>query len=147
MGIGTQLPSLDSLKSQAKRLRQALSADGQDLIHSQALELVARQYGYRDWNTLHAALGNRPQEKFHVGQRVMGKYLKQDFEGEVIGLRKLGDGRHRITVQFDAPVDVVAFESFSALRQRVNAVIGNDGVSPEKTSDGTPHLTLRLADS
>ena len=43
---------------------------------------------------------------------------------------------------FDEPVDVVEFESFTGFRQRVTAMVGGDGVSWAKTSDGAPHLIL-----
>ena len=46
----------DSLtpKSMAKRLRADLAARGIEIGHSEALDLVAHQYGVRDWNTLAA---------------------------------------------------------------------------------------------
>jgi catechol 2,3-dioxygenase-like lactoylglutathione lyase family enzyme len=46
-------------KNQAKRLRTSLAERGVAITHSEALELVAHQYGARDWNTL-AALPARP---------------------------------------------------------------------------------------
>ncbi len=58
MNTTHQLPTLDALKSQAKRLRTELAHAGTELGHSRALELMAKQYGYKDWNTLHAAVGN-----------------------------------------------------------------------------------------
>lgn len=39
----------------AARLRAALATDGVEISHSKALELVARQHGYRDRSTLAAA--------------------------------------------------------------------------------------------
>jgi hypothetical protein len=42
-------------KSLASRLRARLAADGIDIARSQALEIVAGQLGYRDWNTCVAA--------------------------------------------------------------------------------------------
>lgn len=42
-------------KSMASRLRSQLAARGTDITHSQSLELVAAQLGYRDWNTCAAA--------------------------------------------------------------------------------------------
>ncbi|WP_162246732.1 glyoxalase superfamily protein [Rhizobium sp. Root1203] len=45
-------------KAHAKSLRNALAADGTVLGQAQALELVARQNGARDWNTLSARLAN-----------------------------------------------------------------------------------------
>lgn len=137
------LPPIETLKQQAKRLRAGLDADGDFITHSESLELVAKQYGYRDWNTLHAAAGNRPPENpFQLGSRVKGRYLGQPFAGEIIAVRTMPDDRLRVIVKFDAPVDVIKFESFSAYRSRVSAVISGDGVTVEKTSDGAPQLAM-----
>ncbi len=142
----SQLPSLEDLKAQARRVRATLAADGTPIGHSRALELLAHQHGYRDWNTLHAALGNRPPPSpVAVGDRVRGHYLSQPFEGEVIGVQALATpDRFRVTLQFDAPVDVVTFDSFSAYRQRVTGTIDRTGRTAEKTSDGRPHMELAL---
>ena len=106
------LPSLESLKDQAKRLRAGLDADGMPIPHSKSLELLARQYGYKDWNTLHAAAGNRPPAApVAPGDRVRGTYLGQRFEAEVIGVaQRSAPGLYRITLHFDEPVD--GFHSF-----------------------------------
>jgi len=145
MNGSTPLPSLEDLKAQAKRLRAALQADGQAVGHSRSLELLAHQYGYRNWNTLHAALGNRPPASpVTVGARVGGRYLGQAFTGDVIGVQTLSSGRYRVTLDFDEPVDVVTFDSFSAYRRRVSCVIDGNGTTAERTSDGVPHMQLRL---
>jgi hypothetical protein len=127
-------------------MRSALSADGHSISHSRALELLARQHGYKDWNTLHAAAGNHTGSgPVAVGERVRGTYLSQPFDGEVIGLARLPThGRYRITIQFDAPVDVVTFDSFSAFRKRVTVTVDEHGVSPQKTSNGEPHMRLQI---
>ncbi len=139
------LPSLDGLKDQARRLRNELEAEGQQTSHSKALELVASQYGFRDWNTLHAVVGNRPPlNPWMLGSKVKGFYLGQPFEAEILGVQALQSqpGRYRLTLHFDEPVDVVTFESFSAFRQRVHCTIGEDGRTVEKTSNGRPQLEL-----
>ncbi|WP_417671918.1 glyoxalase superfamily protein [Roseibium sp.] len=137
------LPSLQTLKAQAKRLRAALPhKEAESLTHGQSLDLVARQYGYRDWNTLFAAKGNRPDVSLALGQRVTGTYLQQSFCGEVVSATALPQNRIKVTILFDAPVDVVSFDSFSAYRQRVTVTLGADGQTAEKTSDGRPHMTL-----
>ena len=51
--------SNEQAKQMAKRLRASLAARDQALPHSTALELVAQQLGYKDWNTASAML---PQE-------------------------------------------------------------------------------------
>lgn len=43
-------------KSMARTLREALAGKGVTLSNSEALELVAKMLGERDWNTLAAAL-------------------------------------------------------------------------------------------
>ncbi len=137
----TETPSLEDLKRQAKRLRQALAEKGTNASHGETLEIIARQYGARDWNTMRARTEN--QFRVRVGDRVAGRYLGQPFQGEVKSLTVLGNGSHRrITLHFDHPVDVVKFESFSALRQRVSGLVGWDGRSPQKTSDGAAQLVL-----
>lgn len=138
-------PTIDDMKAQAKRLRAELEIRGTPLSHAQALETVARQHGYRDWNTAHAAAGNRPPASFHVGQVLTGTYLGQKFLGEVIAVQRLGEGnRWRLTFRFDEPVDVVTFDSFSSYRHRVTATVGSDGVTAERTSNGEPHMRIEL---
>lgn len=86
----TTLPSLDALKDQARRLRTRLAAEGETIGHSRSLELIAAQYGFRDWNTLHAAVGNRPPfNPWMLGSRVKGRYLGQAFEGEILSVQAL----------------------------------------------------------
>ena len=141
----TTLPSLDALKDQARRLRTRLAAEGETIGHSRSLELIAAQYGFRDWNTLHAAVGNRPPfNPWMLGSRVKGRYLGQAFEGEILSVQALTaqPGRYRLTMKFDEPVDVVTFESFSAFRQRVTATVDETGRTIEKTSNGLPQLEL-----
>jgi hypothetical protein len=141
------LPTLSDLKSQAKRLRLAMSkTGGAEISHSKSLELIAKQYGYRDWNTLHAAAQSNGFRLFAVGDRVNGQYLGQTFEGEILGFSKTGpSGTYRVTIQFDAPVDVVTFDSFSSYRSRVTCTIRENGVAVNRTSDGRPHLIMDFA--
>ena len=49
-------PSIDDAKSMARRLRAAMEARGLAATHSDTLEFVAAQLGFRDWNTTSAAL-------------------------------------------------------------------------------------------
>ncbi len=87
----------------------------------------------------------RPPIAASLGARVRGHYLGQAFEGEVLGVQALTPpGRYRITLRFDAPVDVITFPSFSNFRSRVSRVIDEEGATAEKTSDGRPRLQLRL---
>lgn len=138
------LPSLDAIKAQAKALRASLSATGQDISHSQSLELIAKSFGFKDWNTLHAKIGNGPHPPVMLGQIVEGHYLKQPFVAEVLGVTQLSDGRYSVVLRFAEAVDVVTFDSFSNFRQRITKVVGPDGRSFDRTSDGQPHLQIRL---
>jgi hypothetical protein len=145
MRENTPLPSLDMLKDQARRLRSRLEANGETIGHSRALELIAAQYGFNDWNTLHAALGNRRGPEYLApGARVTGAYLGQPFAARIVGIQALtsAPGSYRVSLDLDEAVDVVTFDSFSAFRKRVNGVIGKDGVSRERTSNGRPQLQL-----
>ncbi|MDK3019899.1 glyoxalase superfamily protein [Pseudodonghicola flavimaris] len=137
---------ITAYKAQAKSLRALLAAQGTPISHSQALELVAHQQGARDWNTLRA-LAARPDRgnarPLAVGDRVVGRYLGQPFAGIVHGLSGgTHGGPRRITLQFDDPVDVVTFDSFSSFRRRVTATIDETGQSPQKTSNGVPQLIV-----
>ncbi|MFD3190735.1 glyoxalase superfamily protein [Sedimentitalea sp. HM32M-2] len=139
-------PTLADLKAQAKSLRAALAGSGHTVSHSQSLELLARQLGHRDWNTLHASTGNAPSAPLYLGQRVNGTYLGQRFRAEIIGLREMAGGaRLQVTLRFDAPVDVIRFDSMSNFRSQITAVIDRSGRTAEKTSDGQPHLVLDQA--
>lgn len=139
------VPSVPILKQQARRLRAALADDGDFVSHGEALELVARQYGARNWNTLRAVAAGTAPRPITIGDTVRGRYLGQGFTASVRGVQALGGGRRRVTLHLDEPVDVVKFDSFSALRRRVTGVIGPGGATAEKTSDGQPHLWLDLA--
>ena len=139
----TTLPTLDELKTQAKRLRADLATAGTTIGHGKSLELLAHQLGHKDWNTLHAAVGNRPQNTLKIGDRVNGHYLGQAFAAEVLGIQsRAATDRLRLTLLFDEAVDVVTFESFSAFRRRVTCTIDEDFKTVEKTSNGQPQLSL-----
>ncbi|MCB1384878.1 MAG: hypothetical protein KDJ80_02965 [Nitratireductor sp.] len=145
--MGAQMKhSIQNLKDQARRLRDAMAQTGEPIGHSQSLELVARQHGFRDWNTAHAACGNRPAgPPVHVGQIVEGSYLGQPFTAEIIGVNAQAEhDRYRVELDLAEPVDVVTFEGFSNFRRRVRATINRDGSTTEKTSNGRPQLELDI---
>jgi len=137
------LHSLSQAKSQAKTLRDALVAQGTSISHAQALELVAHQNGARDWNTLHAKLSRAEPQALQLNDQVKGQYLGQAFTGHIVALSKVGLNLN-VGLQLDAPVDTVRFESFSNMRRRIRGVIGPDGRSLQKTSDGMPQLVVNL---
>lgn len=136
--------SIQELKQEAVRLRAALELSDKQVSHAQSLELVARQKGYRNWNTAVAMTGNQAiRPPVQIGQKVEGAYLGQRFTARVLGLHSRVRPDHwRITLDMDDPVDVVTFESFSSMRKRVSATIDASGRTIEKTSNGLPHLVL-----
>lgn len=50
------MPTVDQAKGMAKRLRLALAARDIEIPHAVSLELVAAEFGHRDWNTAVAKL-------------------------------------------------------------------------------------------
>lgn len=144
--LSSPLPTLADVKAQAKRLRASLVDSGIATSHSQALERLAHQFGFRDWNTFHAAIGNHGLNfPPALGDRVSGWYLGHRFDAEVIGIRSIQPGnRYRMTLKFDEAVDVVSFEGMSSFRKRVTSTVGRDGKTVEKTSNGVPQLVLDI---
>lgn len=139
MSISTR----DQAKARAREIRAELAEAGTPISHSQALERVAQELGYRDWNTASARMSNMPEVLLQVGDEVAGRYLKQPFAGRVLAVREMAGGTaFEVTLEFDEPVDVVEFESFSAFRHRITATISSGGTSYSKTSDGVPHLVV-----
>ena len=74
---------IDRLKTAATALRRELAARGLELSHMEALELVARQFGFRDWNTAAARterggdatlLGNVPVLRVMDGRAAIDFY-------------------------------------------------------------------------
>ncbi|HEV7346310.1 MAG TPA: glyoxalase superfamily protein [Devosia sp.] len=146
MSFSLDTPSAQTLKSEARDLRQQRAALGETLSHGAALEQVARAHGYRDWNTARAALPDRVAVPFQVGQRVKGLYLDQPFTGMLIGVQLLSDLRHyTITVTFDTPVNVTPTFMFAAYRHRVTATVDIHGISGAMRGNGNPQMVLRRA--
>lgn len=137
------LSAISEAKSQAKALRDALVGQGTRISHAQALELVAQQNGARDWNTLHARLSRAEPQALRLNDDVKGQYLGQAFTGRIVALSKVGLNLN-VSLQLDVPVETVRFESFSNLRRRIRGVIGPDGRSLRKTTDGVPQLVIDL---
>lgn len=143
MTFSLDTPSAQTLKSEARALRDELKRTGQDLTHSAALEQIARRHGFRDWNTARAALPDRVAVPFQVGMRVKGFYLEQPFRGMLIGVQLSGNMQHyTVTVVFDEPVNVTPDFMFAALRQRVTATLDIHGISPALRGNGAPQMRL-----
>lgn len=141
----TTLPNRTALKDHARRLRATLADQGTALSHSAALETISRQWGFRDWNTLSAALGNAPAPRWQVGQAVSGRYLGQGFTGRIKAVREAIGGHQHLTIVFDRPVDVVRSDWFSSYRRQINCIVNDAGRTLARTSDGQPHVVLAAA--
>lgn len=141
MDLDLSQSAIAALKTEAKAYKQEQTWNGTPTSQAQALEHVAHKYGARDWNTL-SAQAKKPV-RLTPGMRVCGHYLNQPFNGMVRGVHLMDNGaKLQVTVQFDTPVDVVTFDSFSAFRSRVTVVIDKSGRSPKHTSNGVPHMML-----
>ncbi len=73
-------------KLMAKTLRAALAARNIEITHSDALELVAKQYGLDDWNVLAAKIG---------GQENTGEAASYSFEPPIPILRIFDEAKAR----------------------------------------------------
>lgn len=93
-----------------------------------------------------AAGRDRPPPVFQIGQQVRGTYLGQNFAGRIIAAREIaGTARFDLTLRFDAPVDVISFDSMSNFRTQVRANVSRWGTTAEKTSNGLPHMQIEMA--
>lgn len=141
----TRAPTtLQATKAEARQTRNERARQGETISHAQALEIIARQYGFQSWNALHASIADRPPENWLPGGRVSGRYLAQPFHATVLHVERRRPGWFRLTLDLDDPVDVVTFESFSNLRKRIHGLIGPDGHTKERTSNGKPHIELDM---
>ena len=146
MSFSLDTPSAQTLKSEARALREARNNAGENLSHGAALEAVAKAHGYRDWNTARAALPDRVNVPFQVGGRVKGLYLDQPFTGMLIGVQVLSDMQHyTVTVVFDTPVNVTPNFMFASNRHRVVSTIDIRGVSSALRGNGHPQMVLQRA--
>lgn len=138
-------------KTHARRLRDALAGEGIAISHGKALDLVARQYGSRDWNTLAAkpvvgAAPARPRPPFALSDRVEGSFNGRPAFGRVIGLEEtIKPDLWRATIAFDPPVNASTSPNFSAERRRVTMVVGADGRSRRLTGTETGVMALKAA--
>lgn len=138
------LPTLHDAKQLAKALCEKQKAAGKNMKHAAALELVAGQHGFKDWNTFHAAISGHAPDGFVVGGRVTGTYLSAPFEATVLAVKMIRPGWFQVQLDLDKPVDVVTFDSFSNMRKRINGTVGPQGMSRERTSDGRPQLQIDI---
>jgi ribosomal protein S1 len=72
-------------KAMARTLRQALAAKGVTISNSEALELVAKVLGERDWNTLAAAI-EAARLREQAWTRLEAGYAKNEtVMGQIVG--------------------------------------------------------------
>lgn len=140
-------------KHQARRLRQALSEDGITISHGKALDLVARQSGTRDWNTL-AAISHENNDDapvqddtapYRVGQHVSGMFHTTPFDARIVGVEEtIKRDLWRITLQFEPAINVAVSPNLSMLRRRFTVVVGADGKSRRLTGVEAGGIALKL---
>jgi hypothetical protein len=146
MSFSLDTPSIQTLKTEARDLRETRALAGEALSHSAALEQIARSHGYRDWNTASASLPTSTVAPFQVGSKVVGTYLDQPFAGVLMGVQMLGDMQHfRLTIQFDAPVNVTPDFMFANNRHRVVSTVDSHGVSSALRGNGNPQMVVKRA--
>ena len=151
------LPSRAHVKQMAGRLRSALKARSIDVGYSMSLELLAQQFGFRNWNILSsklpddsAASDDGAEAKpllfpVMVGQRFEGRYKGTSFACTLLGITLTRNGLAKVVLHLDVPLDVVTFESFSSHRTRLQMIIDPEGYSCTALGkpDGRFHLFLR----
>lgn len=94
-------PSLATAKAMAKALRSALEKRGHAFSHSECLEMVAVQFGFRDWNVL-SARGSEPEGPVFDAPRPILRIFDvdraKDFYVDFLGFDL--DWEHRFGEQF-----------------------------------------------
>lgn len=132
---------LAQIKAQAKRLRRLMADKGAVVGHSQALEIIADHYGYRDWNTLSAQL-KKALPPVQPGETVNGLYSGQSFTARVRAVETVRLGFWQVRLQLVQPIDVVHSAHFSSFRHQLKATIDGQGKTQERLADGEPLLQL-----
>ncbi len=114
----TDIQDIDRAKVRARMLRDALAELGHDVAHGQALDLVARQQGLRDWNALHARLSPRAG----LGPLPRG-WMRSGNKAEVYEMGREPcagpDGADCATIRLRAGADPA--DGFGTLMQKVDA--------------------------
>ncbi len=105
---------------------------------------MARKAAFRDWNTFSAKLKEDGAAAFHPRDRVRGHHLSQPFVAPVSKATEQEPGWTALELDLDEAVDVVAFDSFSSLRNRLRGVIGPEGRSWVRTSTGRAHFEVEV---
>lgn len=120
-------------KDRARLLRQDLAAAGFDVTHSLALELVAHQHGFVDWNTLAATDGwRRPAEP----------YVELEAYEHVSSTLTVGELRSVIKGHPDAMAVVVSQPGEPGSTTSSVMLAGSVVVQPSMTSNHRPALEI-----
>lgn len=136
--------SIVDAKQLAKRLRATLRVQGTNINHSRALEIIAHDCGFKDWNTLSSSLSGNATTDTTVGKHVRGYYLSQPFTAIITCAKSVQPGWQTLHLTLDAAVDVVTSRHFSNFRKRIFGTVGPAGHSREKTSNGRAQLEIEL---
>lgn len=109
-------------KSMAKDLREALAAKGHALSHSACLELVAKQFGLTDWNTLSGII-ERIEERQNPLPSVDGWFPTgiTDPKRFRMGLDPANPGAALIEALADRAMEEPSADLFGCLMQSVSA--------------------------
>lgn len=73
----------------------------------------------------------------------IAQVVGQAFTGRIVAVAKVGPNR-QVSLQLDAPIDTIMFQSLSNMRRHIRGIVGPDGRSPRKTSQGVPHLVIDI---
>jgi hypothetical protein len=111
-------------KTMAKALRQGLNERGIALTHSDCLELVARQFGFQDWNILAARIsdGGTPQAALRLPEGwIAGGSKPEHYEMGVDSGMPGSPALIRCKYDADDPAYLSAEKGFGTLMQSVAA--------------------------
>lgn len=143
MNTSEQTPA--NLKLQARRLRDYFAGKNIEISHAMALEALAKQHGFRDWNVLSATLNRQAEQKAwpELEDRIRGNYLGHSFQGKILKVETttVANSR-RYTILFDQPIDVVASAHFSSYRKQINCFLNQNLVSIDHK--GRPDNILQI---
>ncbi len=142
--MSPQLPTAAQAKDQARQMRTKAGRDGAPLGHAKSLEIVAHRHGFRDWNTMSAAIANGPPHGWTVGSKVKGRFLSKPFTAHVVSVANVKPQWFRLELQLEEAIDVVTSDGFSNFRSRISGVVGPKGHSMERTSNGHAQLEVDL---
>jgi len=137
--------TIESLKLQARRMRDHFAENDMDISYAAALETLAKQHGFKDWNILSATIKKQPKPDIcpSLDQKISGTYLGHRFTGDILKMQPSNtQGARRYTIRFDHPIDVVESQHFSSYRQQINCFLDHSLNSVDHK--GRPDNIVRL---